>query len=180
LNTKHQHIEKAKLGQQQAFNVLLESHWDYVYNYLYKQTKDTYLSEEICIKTFARAFDKIDQFDKKYNFKTWLVTISKRLLIDEKRKKELETTKIDKHVNAIESNEENIEEEIHKKEHLNTVKMAMNQLKSSDKLVLQKHFFEEKSYAEIAKDIDESVNFIKVKILRAKRKLADIIKLNGI
>ena len=170
-----QHIEKAKQGQQQAYNVLLESHWDYVYNYLYKQTKNTFLSEEICIKTFAKAFDKIDSYDKKYTFKTWLVTISKRLLIDEKRKKELETTKIDKHVNALESDELNVEEEIHNKEHLNTVKIALKQLKESDRIVLEKYYFEEKTYAQIANDISESVNFIKVKILRSKRKLAAII-----
>jgi RNA polymerase sigma-70 factor (ECF subfamily) len=175
MSDKHNQIHKAKKGQQQAFNSLLEEHWDYVYNYLLKQTNDTYISEEVCIKTFAKAFDKIDQFDEKYTFKTWLITISKRLLIDEKRKKELETTKIDKHVNAIESEEQNIEEEIHQEEYINTIKIAINQLKPSDKLVLEKHLFEEKSYAEIANDIDESVNFIKVKILRAKRKLASII-----
>ena len=171
MNDKHQHIEKAKQGQQQAFNSLLETHWDYVYNYLMKQTGDAYTTEEICIKTFARAFDKIDQFDNKYTFKTWLITICKNLLIDEKRKKELETTKIDKHINAIESEEQNIEEEIYQKEYVNTIKKVLNQLKVSDKIVLEKHLFEEKSYAEIANDIKESINFTKVKILRAKRKL---------
>lgn len=176
MSDKFKHIDKALQGQQQAFNSLLEKHWDYVYNYLLKQTNDAYTTEEVCIKTFAKAFDKIDQYDKKYTFKTWLITISKRLLIDEKRKKELETTKIDKHVNSIESNEQNIEEEIHQKEYIHTIKIALNQLKSSDKYVLEKHLFEEKSYAEIANDIGESVNFIKVKILRAKRKLAQIIQ----
>lgn len=176
MSDKHQHIDKAREGQQQAFNLLLANHWDYVYSYLIKHTNDAYTSEEVCIKTFARAFDKIDQYDKKYAFKTWLVTISKRLLIDEKRKKELETTKIDKHVNRIESEEQNIEEQIHQKEYVDTIKTALNHLKSSDKLVLEKHLFEEKSYAEIANDIKASVNFTKVKILRAKRKLADKIK----
>ncbi len=177
MSKKHQHINEAKQGQQQAFNSLLEKHWSYVYNYLLKQTNDAYTSEEICIKTFAKAFDRIEQYDEKYTFKTWLVTISKRLLIDEKRKKEVETTKIDKHVKTIESDENNIEDEIHQKEYLEVIKTALNQLKPSDKLVLEKHLFEEKSYAEIANDIDESVNFIKVKILRAKRKLAQKINL---
>lgn len=177
MSQEHNHIDNAKQGQQQAFNSLLEKHWDYVHNYLLKQTNDAYISEEICIKTFAKAFDKIDQFDEKYAFKTWLITISKRLLIDEKRKKELETTKIDKHVNTIESEEQNIEEEIHQKEYISTIKTALNQLKPGDKIVLEKHLFEEKSYAEIANDINESVNFIKVKILRAKKKLALLIDL---
>lgn len=177
MNNKHQDINKAKQGQQQAFNALLEKYWSYVYNYLLKQTNDAYTSEEICIKTFAKAFDRIEQYDEKYTFKTWLITICKRLLIDEKRKKELETTKIDKHVNAIESEEQNIEEELYQKEYVNTIKKALDQLKPNDKIILEKHFFEEKSYAEIANDIDESVNFIKVKILRAKRKLAQIVQL---
>lgn len=177
MSEKHQHISQAKKGQQQAFNSLLEKHWDYVFNYLLKQTNDAYTSEEICIKTFAKAFDKIDQYDEKYAFKTWLITICKRLLIDEKRKKELETTKIDKHVNAIESEEQNIEDELLQKDYVTTVKTALKQLKPSDKLILEKHLFEEKSYAEIANDIGESVNFIKVKILRAKKKLAQIIQL---
>lgn len=176
MDKKDLHIERAKAGQQQAFNVLLESYWSYVFNYLYKQTNDSFLSEEVSIKTFAKAFDKIAQYDSKYAFKTWLITISKRLLIDEKRKKEIDTTKIDKHVNAIKSGELNIEEKIHEKEDVNTVKLALNQLKDSDKIVLEKHFFEEKSYAEIANDIDETVNSIKVKVLRAKRKLANIIQ----
>jgi RNA polymerase sigma-70 factor (ECF subfamily) len=176
LSKKQEHIVQAKRGIQQAFNTLLEEHWDYVYNYLLKQTNDEYTSEEICIKTFAKAFDKIDKYDEKYAFKTWLITISKRLLIDEKRKKEVETTKIDKHINAIESEENNIEEEIDQKEYLDSIKIALAQLKPSDKLILEKHLFEEKSYAEIANDINESVNFIKVKILRAKRKLAQIIQ----
>lgn len=180
MSDKQPNINQAKKGKQQAFNSLMEEHWDYVYHYLLKQTSDSYLSEEVAIKTFAKAFDRIDQFDEKYAFKTWLITISKRLLIDEKRKKEVETTKIDKHVNAIESEENNIEEEIHQKESVNTIKIALNQLKASDKMILEKHLFEEKSYAEISNDIDESINFIKVKILRAKRKLAEIINQNPI
>ena len=38
--------------------------------------------EDITIQTFSKAFDKINSFDKKYQFKTWLTTISKNIHID--------------------------------------------------------------------------------------------------
>lgn len=154
----------------------MESHWDYVYNYLLKQTNDAYMSEELCIQTFARAFDKIDQYDDKYNFKTWLITISKRLWIDDQRKKEVETTKISKQVSAMISEEASIEDELIQKQYIKTIKSAIDTLKPDDKNVLIKRLFEDKTYAEIADEMDESVNAIKVKLLRAKRKLAKMIK----
>lgn len=157
--------------------MLLEQHWDYVYKYLLGQTNDVFTSEEICIQTFAKAFDRIDQYDEKYVFKTWLITISKRLLIDDKRKRELETTKIDNQVNAMTSEENNIEDDLIQKQYVNTVKTALSHLKPNDRKVLEKRLFEDKTYAEIALDMGESVNFIKVKILRARKKLAQKISL---
>jgi RNA polymerase sigma-70 factor (ECF subfamily) len=52
----------------------------------------------------------------------------------------------------------------------------MKSLKPTDQEVLKKRLFEEKSYAEIADEMNESVNAIKVKLLRAKRKVAKILK----
>lgn len=134
------------------------------------------MSEELCIQTFARAFDKIEQYDENYNFKTWLITISKRLWIDDQRKKKLETTKISKQVSAMKSEDASIEDELIQKQYIKTIKTVIDTLKPIDKKVLQKRLFEDKSYAEIAKEMGESVNTIKVKLLRAKRKLAKAVK----
>ena len=94
-------ITQAKKGKQQAFNILLEKHWDYVYNYLKSLINDEFMVEEICIQTFERAFDKINQYDKKYTFKTWLTTIGKNLWIDQKRKKEIVTSQIGQNENTL-------------------------------------------------------------------------------
>lgn len=177
MDSKKQNISLAKDGHQKAFNALLETHWDYVYNYMMSQTNDAYTSEEICIQTFAKAFDKIEQYDEQYTFKTWLITISKRLWIDAQRKKEVETTKIDKKVSAMKSDETDIDEQMIQKQYIKSIKSAIDDLKPDDKQVLQKRLFEEKSYAEIANEMNESVNAIKVKLLRAKRKLTKKLSL---
>ena len=64
-------------------------------------------------------------------------------------------------------------------QYIETIKTAIDKLKPDDKNVLQKRLFEEKTYAEIAEEMQESVNVIKVKLLRAKRKLANIINVGG-
>ncbi|MGX1024876.1 RNA polymerase sigma factor [Psychroflexus sp. MBR-150] len=176
MNNQKEHINSAKEGHQKGFNALLENHWDYVYNYLLKLTHNNYLSEEICIQTFAKAFDKIETYDDNYEFKTWLITICKRLWIDHQRKKEVETTKIDKKTTVIKSEDANIDEQLIQKQYVSNIKAVMKSLKPTDQEVLKKRLFEEKSYAEIADEMNESVNAIKVKLLRAKRKVAKILK----
>jgi hypothetical protein len=42
-----------------SFDNLLNSNWDYVYNYLLKKTSNKYISEEITIKSFSKALEKI-------------------------------------------------------------------------------------------------------------------------
>ena len=77
-----------------SFDNLLNSNWDYVYNYLFKKTSNDYVSEEITIKSFSKAFEKIDTYDSKYNFKTWLISIAKNNYSDYLKKKKLPKVKL--------------------------------------------------------------------------------------
>ena len=81
------YIQKAKEGNQIAFNFLLNSFWNDVYGFQLKRVQNENDAEDITIQTFSKAFDKIDTFDEKYKFKTWLITISKNVHIDFLRKK---------------------------------------------------------------------------------------------
>jgi RNA polymerase sigma-70 factor (ECF subfamily) len=80
------YIEDAKAGNQSAFKVLLNTYWKDVYNFLFEKIKDEDEAEDIAIKAFAKAFDKLDSYNKKYTFKTWLITIAKNIYIDHLRK----------------------------------------------------------------------------------------------
>ncbi|MBS3738973.1 RNA polymerase sigma factor [Mesohalobacter halotolerans] len=176
MSKTEQDINLAKQGHQKAFNNLLEQHWTYVYNYIQSKTDNTYTSEELCIQTFARAFDKIDQYDDKYSFRTWLITICKRLWIDMQRKKEIKTTDINNKVSAIKSNEVNIEDQLIQDQYIETIESAIKKLKPNDQEILKKRLFEDTPYSEIANEMSESVNLIKVKFFRAKRKLSKLIQ----
>ena len=176
-------ILKAKKGNQTAFRFLLDTFWSDVYNYQLKRTKSENDTEDITIQTFSKAFDKIDTFDDKYVFKTWLITISKNVHIDLLRKKKVsintETTKEqEEKVYLVVDENPTPEDKIIREQNLAKLLRDIKQLKPKYQEVIQLRYFQELSYKEISSQINEPMNNVKVKLLRAKKLLAEIIKRN--
>lgn len=174
-------ISKAKEGNQIAFRFLLDSFWADVYNYQLKRTKSENDAEDITIQTFSKAFDKIHTFDEKYIFKTWLITISKNVHIDLLRKKKVsistETTKEqEEKVYLVIDENPTPEDKIIREQNLAKLLRDIKQLKPKYQEVIQLRYFQELSYKEISLQINEPMNNVKVKLLRAKKLLAEIIK----
>ena len=176
-------INKAKEGNQAAFRFLLNTFWVDVYNYQLKRTKSENDSEDITIQTFSKAFDKIDTFDDKYVFKTWLIAISKNVHIDLLRKKNssifIETTKEqEEKVYLVIDENPTPEDKIIRDQNLAKLLRDIKQLKPKYQEVIQLRYFQELSYKEISKQINEPMSNVKVKLLRAKKLLAEVIKRN--
>ncbi|NNG08750.1 MAG: sigma-70 family RNA polymerase sigma factor, partial [Arenibacter sp.] len=95
-------IERAKLGNQKAFSTLLNNYWNDVYGFQLIRTNNENDAEDITIQTFSKAFDKINTFNEAYEFKTWLIAISKNLHIDLIRKSKRNVLK-DSHENNNEA-----------------------------------------------------------------------------
>lgn len=175
------YITKAKSGDQAAFSFLLNFFWSDVFNYQLKRTKSENDTEDITIQTFSRAFDKIHTFDENYVFKTWLITISKNIHIDLLRKKNasisIETSKEqeDKIYMVVDENP-TPEDKIIREQNLAKLLKDIKQLKSKYQEVIQLRYFQELSYKEISEQINEPMNNVKVKLLRAKKLLSEIIK----
>lgn len=174
-------ILKAKNGDQSAFSFLLNLYWSDVFNFLLKRTKSENDAEDIAIQTFSKAFDKIKSFDETYVFKTWLITISKNIHIDLLRKKNssiiTETSKEqeDKVYLVVDENP-TPEDKIIREQNLANLLRDIKQLKPKYQEVIQLRYFQELSYKEISVQIKEPMNNVKVKLLRAKKLLSEIIK----
>ncbi|WP_343487763.1 sigma-70 family RNA polymerase sigma factor [Allomuricauda sp. d1] len=173
-------IEKAKAGNQIAFSTLLDTFWGDVYGFQLLRTKNENDAEDITIRTFSRAFDKIDTYDDTYGFKTWLITISKNLHVDliRKRKKNI-LDEMDSHGDAVKKvldESPSVEDQLIIEQNLANLLQHIKKLKPHYQKVINLRYFNELTYAEIATVLDEPVNNIKVKLLRAKKLLAEIIK----
>tara|TARA_B100001113_G_scaffold19528_2_gene14474 strand:- start:1935 stop:2441 length:507 start_codon:yes stop_codon:yes gene_type:complete len=159
-----------------SFDNLLNSNWDYVYNYLLKKTSNEYISEEITIKSFSKAFEKIKMYDPKYNFKTWLISIAKNNYSDYLKKKKL----LFKEVNSqkIESivSEINPEQDMINRENYDNLNSKIDELKPMYRDMIKYRYLEDLSIQEISKKLNQPVNTVKIKIFRAKKLLSDKLK----
>ncbi|OAD45120.1 RNA polymerase sigma factor [Polaribacter atrinae] len=174
-------ITKAKSGNQSAFRYLLDTYWSAVYNYQLKRTKSENEAEDITIQTFSKAFDKINTFDEQYVFKTWLITISNNVHIDLLRKKNIsiatDTSKEqEERAYLVVDESPTPEDKIITEQNLAKLLRDIKQLKPKYQEVIQLRYFQELSYKEISEQINEPMNNVKVKLLRAKKLLAEIIK----
>ncbi len=174
-------IHKAKKGNQVSFNFLLHHFWSDVYNYQLKRTKNENDAEDITIQSFSKAFDKINTFNEKYQFKTWLITISKNIHIDLIRKNKTTinlSTSQNQEAEAYKIIDDNPtpEDKIITEQNLAKLLLDIKQLKPKYQEVIHLRYFKELSYKEISHEINEPMNNVKIKLLRAKKILAEIIK----
>jgi RNA polymerase sigma-70 factor (ECF subfamily) len=177
-------IRLAKDGNQSAFRFLLDHFWNEVYGFQIKRVMDEYEAEDITIETFAKAFDKIDTFDEKYTFGTWLITISKNIQIDKFRKKSASihsktTGTSDEHVHKIADVSPTPEDKLITEQHLDELLQFIKQLKPHYQDVINLRYFQEMSYIEISEKLSEPLNNVKVRLLRAKKLLSEIITQNN-
>ena len=172
-------IENARIGKESAFKKLLNTFWSDVYRFQVSKTNNEDDAEDITIKTFARAFDKIDLYKESFNFKTWLLSISKNLHIDEMRKTKKETVSLLNDIDPaydITDEAPSPEDLLIIEQNLAQLLTYIKQLKPNYQKVINLRYFQELSYKEIAYKLDEPINNIKVKLLRAKKLLSEIIK----
>ncbi len=172
-------IKRAKANDQKAFNFLLDTFWDDVYGFQLKRIENENDAEDITIQTFSRAFDKIDTFDESYTFKTWLITISKNIHIDLLRKKKKSIPQIrnndDTSLYKILDESPSPEDILITEQHLAKLLRDIKKLKPHYQEIINLRYFQELSYKEISAKLNEPMSNVKVKLLRARKLLAEII-----
>jgi RNA polymerase sigma-70 factor (ECF subfamily) len=176
-------ISKAKLGDQVAFTFLLDFFWNEVYGFMLKRTENETDAEDIVIETFAKAFDKIATYNPEFGFNTWLIAIAKNVHIDMLRKKKtslfIDITEEDEHqAYSIVDDSNSAEDELIIEQNLAQLLQYIKQLKPAYQEVIQMRYFQEMSYQEMAESLEEPLNNIKIKLLRSKKLLAEIITLS--
>ncbi|MGK0386656.1 MAG: RNA polymerase sigma factor (sigma-70 family) [Patiriisocius sp.] len=176
----HIQVANAKLGKQSAYNFLLDRFWNEVYGFQIKRVQNEFEAEDITIETFAKAFDKIHSFKEEYVFSTWLIAISKNIQIDKTRKKNAtlhsqSNTASEAQLESVPDANPTPEDVLITKQNLAQLLRDIKLLKPAYQEVIHLRYFQEMSYTEIALELDEPLSNIKVRLLRAKKLLAEII-----
>ncbi|MEO1010376.1 MAG: sigma-70 family RNA polymerase sigma factor [Bacteroidota bacterium] len=181
-NVLQETIRKAKQGNQIAFSALLDRFWNSVYGFQLKRTKNENDAEDITIRTFSKAFDRIVTYNEQYEFNTWLISISKNVHIDllrKRKKSSLETRANNDAIRKVLDDAPTAEDRLITEQNLANLLQHIKKLKPHYQEVINLRYFNELSYGAIASELNEPINNVKVKLLRAKKLLAEVIKGNA-
>jgi len=75
-------IESARRGEPAAERALYEQHVGRVYRMAHRMTGDAALAEDVTQDTFVRAFGRLDEFEFRSQFSTWLHAITTNVALN--------------------------------------------------------------------------------------------------
>jgi RNA polymerase sigma-70 factor (ECF subfamily) len=155
----------------QVFEKVYRNMKDIVFNFLIIKTNGDYTStEEIFSDTFHSALISAPGLKSSKNIQSWLLQIASRRFIDYIRKKYREKKYKDM-MQRSHSNPGDIHEELHKKEKILLMNMALKNIKTDYSTVLREKYIEDKSIKEIASTLGKSDKAIESLLTRAKKAL---------
>lgn len=167
-------IQQVQKGDVQAFRQVVEKYERLAYSIAMKITKNQEEAEEVVQDSFLKIYRYIHQYNGESKFSSWLYKIVYNTSLTKIRNKKLAIEPIGQsHLNL-----KNIEDRdaIVKSDQEVIIKMAIEQLATDDQLILTLFYLAEKNINEISVITDWSKSNCKVKLMRARNKLAEVFK----
>jgi RNA polymerase sigma factor (sigma-70 family) len=167
-------IERILRGETAAYRALVNRHKDYAFTIAYRLLNNREEAEEAAQDGFVRAFNGLANFNREAKFTTWFyrVVVNAALTIQQKKKRpteDLENAKI-----LRDPQEQNI---FKQKEQRYYIDLALKQLSSDDVIIITLFYLKEQSLDEIAEICNIEANSVKVKLHRARKRLAEMMQM---
>ena len=166
-------------GNDTAFDILVEKYQNSVHALVWRKIGDFHYAEEITQDTFLLAYQKLSTLRNPSKFSGWLYVIANRLCVNWLRKQKpakqlqsLEDTPIEEVAEAIYTIYESEQREIEATEHrFEIVKKLLEKLPDGERTVMTLHYLGEMKIEEISRFLEVSVETIKVRLYRARKRL---------
>jgi len=169
-------ITQIQSGSQKAQTKLINYFWDDVFSFVLKKVQDRTIADELTVAVFAKILTKLNLYDENFQFKTWILTIAQNSVIDYWRKKSREEVFTDDFKDVKNEFEKSPEELLISKQQQQHIVSTIASMDTQYRKIIELRFFEEKSIKEIAETLNISVANTKVRIMRAKKILAELLK----
>lgn len=172
-------ITLAKNKNQKSQTKLINYFWVDVFSFVMKKVQDENVADEITVSVFSKVLAKLDLYDPNFQFKTWILTIAQNTVIDYWRKKNREnedsTDNFDDFKNQFARSPEEL---LISEEDQKQILTIIESLDFNYQEIIKLRFFEEKSIKEIADELGLTIANTKVRIMRAKKVLSELLKNN--
>lgn len=177
-------VEEAKKGKQAAYAELMDRYRDSIYFTMLKMVKNTDDADDLTIEAFGKAFNRLEQYSPSFAFSTWLFKIASNNSIDFIRKKRIQVTSMDSGFSNSDgesiqidarSSGLNPEETIIQGQRIDHMRLLVSKLKPKYRELVEKRYFEERSYEEIAEEMNLPLGTVKAQLFRARDFLASML-----
>jgi len=186
-------VERAKSGDEQAFNAILTYYKDSIYYLVLKMVKSKTDAEDLTMESFGKAFRNIEQYSPDYAFSTWLFRIASNNCIDFLRRKKVRqlnvvstsATENEGSLGEVFAKEATLalkydapdpEENIIREQKHELLRQVVSNLKPRYRQLVELRYFEEKSYEEIAQELDMPIGTVKAQLFRSRELLYEMLK----
>lgn len=171
-------IEKAKNGNEGAFNFLMTKYYPRVYASLYSFTKSKEDSEDLTQKTFIKVWEQLKTFRGDSAFFTWVyriaINLAKNHFVSSSFKKEKLNISSDDYELELPSFS-NPETDLIHDQSLGSIRLFVDTLPETLKTAFTLRESEGKSYEEISEITNTPIGTVRSRIFRARESILDFI-----
>lgn len=162
-------IEKIKLGDDEAFRLLVEKYRNDLFRIIYSVLKDQKESEDAVQEVFIKIYTSLPKYENQ-GFKTWITRIAVNHAIDIKRRQQRRREDISEIVelDGKDRNGKDLESEVIHRERRQLVRERLNELPDNYRDVIYGYYIAEKSYQQMALEQNVQVKTIETKLYRAR------------
>ena len=172
-------VERALDGDEAAYEALVDKYQRALYYHIRKMVRKEQIIEDLVQESFIKAFSALDSYQPRYAFSTWLYRIARNHTIDYLRKKKLPTRSIDAPVRTQEGEVDyqvpdttyRPDKHVVEDQRRTLIQEAIDSLSPKYHRVIVLRHQEEKSYQEIADELELPLGTVKAHLFRAREKL---------
>ncbi len=161
----------AQKGDQAAFMHIVESYQRPVYNMCYRMLGEANEAEDAAQETFLRVYTKINGYDPKCKFSSWILSIAAHYCIDRLRRRRYQIVswddlQTDQWLSATEPEPEQV---ALSHESCDALHQMLDALPPDYRAATILRYWQEMSYEEIAETLNTTVSTIKSRLFRARK-----------
>lgn len=158
------------------FRDVYETVFPVIIRVVHRITGDLDVAEELCQEAFIRYYARIDQFPDADQAKYWLIRVSKNLALNAAKRSSRERRAYERVGHEPRRVQKEGEQLVLRAESQQRVQQALEQLPEKLKTVLILKEYGGLSYREIGKSLGISEGNVKVRVFRARERLASLLK----
>ncbi len=147
MKADQQLIEEVKQGHTAAFAVLVERHQTTIMKAALRVTRDMTMAEDVVQESFIKAFQKLDSFEGRSSFKSWLYQITLNTARNKLRSNKRESVSLE---NLVLSTDGHIEAQLHRASVFEMIKSEIDELPDKQRQAISLRVFDDLSFREIS------------------------------